>query len=194
MKRAIGSQQPKPKLNNKNKGKSKHKSKEKKFNPLEYLNCLIDDMHDHRFNTVRKRGPLTAKRELSSALAYATPVTDHTINSSKVRSRSSYSQYRKKSVPLKDVLRVDVGNVITEEDDVIQFTEASPQLTPHSNNPHDQLLPYPTIRNRAAAARKIQRAWRNYQTLKVVRKYYEYYKNMMRRDTELQEAEFKPSN
>jgi hypothetical protein len=42
MKRAIGSQQPKPKSNNKNKGKSKHKSKEKKFNPLEYLNALID--------------------------------------------------------------------------------------------------------------------------------------------------------
>jgi hypothetical protein len=145
-------------------------------------------MKDYRFDANRKRGPLTAKRELSSALAYATPVTDHTINSSKVRSRSSYSQYRKKSVPLKDVLRVNVGNAITEENDVIQFTEASTELSPPPNESLYSVIQYPTIRTRAAAARKIQRAWRNYQTLKVVKKYYEYYKNMLRRETEVRET------
>lgn len=186
MKRATGSQQPKHKSQNKNKNKSKNKSKDKKFNPFEYLNALIEQIHEHRIDTARRK-TVTAKRELSSALAYATPITDHTIASSKVRSKSSYSQYRKKSVPMKEVLRIDVGNIITEEDDVIHFTQTSTLITPHPNDVHYR-FPYPTIRSRAAAARKIQRAWRNYLTLKVVRKYYEYYKNVMRKDTELREA------
>lgn len=39
------------------------------------------------------------------------------------------------------------------------------------------------------AARKIQRAWRKYQTLKVVRKYYIYYKNLLQQETEIREKE-----
>jgi len=79
-------------------------------------------MHDHRFDTVKKRTPSQAKRDMKSALDYKTPPTDRTASCSKVRSKSSYSQYRKKSVAMKDLLRVDIGNAITEEDNIIRFT------------------------------------------------------------------------
>lgn len=41
MKRAVNVPQPKPKTT-KNKAKQHSKSKDKKFNPLEYLNSLIE--------------------------------------------------------------------------------------------------------------------------------------------------------
>jgi hypothetical protein len=75
MKRAVNTPNPKPKNTHKNKTKLHSKSKDKKFNPLEYLNSLIDEIHDHRFDTVRKRPPSTHRLERSSALAYTTPIT-----------------------------------------------------------------------------------------------------------------------
>ena len=54
-------------------------------------------------------------------MGHITPHTERTAASSKVRSKSSYSQFRKKSVMLKDVLKIDL-NAVTE-DDYIQFTE-----------------------------------------------------------------------
>ena len=39
--------------------------------------------------------------------------------------------------------------------------------------------------SRGAAARKIQRAWRNFQTLKVVRKYYEYYRGALKKQEQV---------
>lgn len=123
MKRGVNILTPKQKNNNKNKHKVKSSTKEKKFNPLEYLNSLIEDIHDNRFDTVRKRVNSTSRQERSSALAYATPITERTASSSKVRSRSSYSQYRKKSIPLRNAFRIDLKNVITEEDNNIHFTE-----------------------------------------------------------------------
>lgn len=114
MKRALHTPIPKSKHTPKNKPKTHSKSKDKKFNPLEYLNSLIDEIHDHRYDTVRKRPPSSHRLERSSALAYTTPITDRTASSSKVRSKSSYSQYRKRSLPLRDILRVDVEQAITE--------------------------------------------------------------------------------
>lgn len=189
MKRALNTPHPKPKNIHKNKCKVHSKSKDKKFNPLEYLNSLIDEIHDHRFDTVRKRPPSSHRLERSSALAYTTPITERTASSSKVRSKSSYSQYRKRSMPLRDILRVDLDNAITEEDNYIHFTEATVQSG--SELPlalPSQLQPRITP---AIAARRIQRAWRKFQTLKVVRKYYIHYKNVMRKEREEREQEAK---
>ena len=77
----------------KGKKKSKSKSKDKKFNPVEYLNALIDLQHT-TFSTTRKK--TAATRDISSALTIATPALDKTISSTKIRSKSSFSQYRKK--------------------------------------------------------------------------------------------------
>jgi hypothetical protein len=81
---------------------------------------------------------------------------------------------------MRDILRVDLDNAITEDDNIIHFTEEtvkSIELTqPHLPlHPHHFLTP-------SAAARRIQRAWRKYQTLKVVRKYYVYYKNIIKKE------------
>lgn len=122
MKRTLNTPNPKPRTTHKNKSKLHSKSKDKKFNPLEYLNSLIDELHDHRYDTVRKKAPSIHRLERSSALAYTTPITERTMNSSKVRSKSSYSQYRKRSMPLRDILRVDIDHAITEEDNFIHFT------------------------------------------------------------------------
>lgn len=183
MKRGVTPTNLKPRTSNKNKTKLHSKSRDKKFNPLEYLNSLIDEIHDHRYDTVRKRPPSTHRLERSSALAYTTPITERTVSSSKVRSKSSYSQYRKRSVPLRDILRVDIDHAITEEDNIIHFTEETIQsgseLVPASPSfVHPRLTP-------AAAARRIQRAWRKFQTLKVVSKYY---KNAIKREQELKEG------
>lgn len=43
------------------------------------------------------------------------------------------------------------------------------------------------VLTKSAAARKIQRAWRNYQTLKVVRKYFEFYQDIIKRQRRLKE-------
>jgi len=79
-------------------------------------------MHDHRFDTARKQTSSHTKKERKSALDYKTSVTDRTASCSKVRSKSSYSQYRKKSVAMRDIFRVDIDNAITEEDNIIRFT------------------------------------------------------------------------
>lgn len=97
-----------------------------------------------------------------------------------MRSKSSYSQYRKRSVALRDILRVDIDGAITEEDNFINFTEE----TVHSYNDAPASLPPLPKLTPAAAARRIQRAWRRFQTLKVVRKYYVLYKNSVRRERE----------
>lgn len=97
-----------------------------------------------------------------------------------MRSKSSYSQYRKRSVALRDVLRVDIDGAITEEDNFIHFTEETVHFY---NDAPASLPPLPKL-TPAAAARRIQRAWRRFQTLKVVRKYYVLYKNSVRRERE----------
>jgi hypothetical protein len=92
-------------------------------------------------------------------------------------------------VPMRDILRVDLDNVITEEDNIIHFTEETVQsICETSQSPPSQLHPFLTP---TAAARRIQRAWRKYQTLKVVRKYYIYYKNVMKKEKEEREQETK---
>jgi len=57
MKRPCTAAAPKSKNPNKNKNKVHSKACGKKFNPLEYLNSHIDEIHEHRFDTVRKRPP-----------------------------------------------------------------------------------------------------------------------------------------
>lgn len=54
----------------KSKKKSKSKSKEKRFNPVDYLNALID-LQNTTFSTNKKKG--LPKRDISSALTIATP-------------------------------------------------------------------------------------------------------------------------
>jgi hypothetical protein len=44
----------------KSKSKSKSKGKDRKFDPLDYLNSLIDELHDHR--TARKKSGPSVKR------------------------------------------------------------------------------------------------------------------------------------
>jgi hypothetical protein len=58
---------------NKAQTKSKGKVRDKKFNPLEYLNSLIDEIHDNKCETIRKKSGCN-KRDLNSALAF-TPIT-----------------------------------------------------------------------------------------------------------------------
>lgn len=81
--------------NNKKKSKSKSKSKEKskKFSPQDFLEALID-LQNTRCSTNKKKRNTT--RDISSALTVATPALEKTISASKIRSRSSFSQYRKK--------------------------------------------------------------------------------------------------
>lgn len=94
-----------------------------------------------------------------------------------MRSKSSYSQYRKKSVTIRDPLRANL-NLLTEEDN-IQFTESTIK---ENDDEVTRLEPICVVTlSRAAAARKIQRAWRNYQTSKVVRKYFDIYSGLMKR-------------
>ena len=82
------------KQNNKEGTKSKSKSKfNKKIAPSQYLQALID-LQNTNCSTNRK-GKNT-KRDLSSALTVATPALEKTISSSKIRSKSSFSQYKKK--------------------------------------------------------------------------------------------------
>lgn len=77
------------------------------------------------------------------------------------------------------MLKIDLNSVT--EDDNIQFTENTIKDTEYPSVEKIE----PVRINRNVAARKIQRAWRNYQTLKVVRKYYEYYQELFRREVEL---------
>jgi hypothetical protein len=89
---------------------------------------------------------------------------------------------------MRDILKLDLDNVITEDDNIIHFTEETvksielPQ--PQTLQPYHFLTP-------SAAARRIQRAWRKYQTLKVVRKYYIYYKNIVKKEREDREHQLK---
>jgi hypothetical protein len=95
-----------------------------------------------------------------------------------MRSSSAYSQYRRKSVNLKEQLRLELGNLVSEED-VVRFTE----LTARGREEEVgvQAVRVPPL-GRAAAARKIQRAWRRWQTLKVVRGYYEKYCGLVKQE------------
>ena len=95
----------------KTKKKSKSKSKEKKFNPVEYLHALID-LQNTNFSTNKKKGATT--RDISSALTIATPILEKTISSGKIRSKSSFSQYRKKNNGLKEAMKINLNEVITE--------------------------------------------------------------------------------
>lgn len=80
---------------NKDTTKSKSKSKyKKKIGPSQYLQALID-LQNTNCSTNRKRK--NAKRDISSALTVATPALEKTISSSKIRSKSSFSQYKKKA-------------------------------------------------------------------------------------------------
>lgn len=143
------------------KAKSKRKRRPSKaFNPLEYLNSIIEELHDKGLengSTHRKRPPST-KRDLSSALTLATPALEKTISSSKVRSKSSHSNFRKKpncgsnpnphqtphnpsksksrgSLPSKGLLNnINFANMLSEEDSnsLIKFTEVTVQSVIHS--------------------------------------------------------------
>ena len=55
----------------KSKSKSKSKKKVKKFNPISYLNTLIDLQNTVYFSNKKKQN---TKRNLSSALTVATPI------------------------------------------------------------------------------------------------------------------------
>lgn len=78
------------------KSRSKHKKKQKssKFNPINYLNGLID-LQNNNYNISKNK--IVVKRDITSALTIATPILETTQPSTKVRSKSSYSQHRKKS-------------------------------------------------------------------------------------------------
>ena len=71
---------------------------------------------------------------------------------------------------MKEVLKVDLDNAITDEDNIIHFTEQTVEdvceVMP------TEVVGVRTVMAPAAAARKIQRAWRKYMTLKVLKKYY----------------------
>lgn len=67
------------------------------------------------------------KRDLSSALTLATPILEKTISSTKIRSKSSISQMRRKTIYLREVLKMDLENFITDEDNIINFTEITVQ-------------------------------------------------------------------
>lgn len=113
MKRGTVVSAAKPVLLRKGKLKGKQKPKDKRFNPLDYLNSLIEVAHDHRQETVRKRGHSVTKRELNSAQGHTTPHSERTISSSKLRCKSAYSQYRKRSVNIKDPLFLDLKGLVT---------------------------------------------------------------------------------
>ena len=85
---------------------------------------------------------------------------------------------------LKDVLKIDL-NAVTE-DDYIQFTENTVKESQIYVSP-ERVEPF--LMSKTTAAIKIQRAWRNFQTLKVVKKYYEYYRGVMRKETYLKDLE-----
>ncbi len=85
-------------------------------------------------------------------------------------------------MPLRDILRVDLDQAITEEDNYIHFTEQTVQSG--SELPLPPLSQIPPPLSPAIAARRIQRAWRRFQTLKVVRKYYMQYKSIVKKERE----------
>ena len=107
-----------PKSRSKSGSGSRSKSKKKKpFDPIKYLNAVIDLPVLAPAKRKKQRG-----RDISSAITVATPVLSQNVSSVKLRSRSSYSQYRKKdSVVMKDLLNVNLFDIITEED-LIKFT------------------------------------------------------------------------
>ena len=85
---------------------------------------------------------------------------------------------------LKDALKIDL-NAVTEDDN-IQFTENTVRESEIiMGGERVELIGI----NRTTAARKIQRAWRNYQTLKVVRKYYDYYRGLFSKEKQRKEKE-----
>ena len=61
------------KSRSKSKNKSKSKDKKNKFNPLEYLHSIIEEMHENSYETTKKRS-INTKRDLSNALTLATPL------------------------------------------------------------------------------------------------------------------------
>lgn len=73
-----------------------HKSKEKKkFDPLDYLNALTSLQNTFSYSTSRKK--THTNRDISSAMTIATPALEKTLSATKMRCKSSHSQYRKKS-------------------------------------------------------------------------------------------------
>lgn len=110
------------KTNNRKKSKSKSKSKEKtkRFTPQDFLQALIDLQNTNCSTNKKKRN---TTRDISSALTIATPALQKTISSTKIRSKSSFSQYRRKATGSnKQPLALDLCAIITEEDNV-QYTE-----------------------------------------------------------------------
>ena len=93
------------------KSKSKSKKKQKKFNPIEYLNTLIDMQNTVEFSNKKKTKP---KRNISSALTVATPHIENTLSSAKIRSKSSQGYYRKKHhISIKEAMTINLDNIIT---------------------------------------------------------------------------------
>lgn len=75
-----------------------------------------------------------------------------------------------------------------EEESLIHFTEETAQS---HQSPERKELPALVRKGglgENAAARRIQRAWRNYQTRKVVSKYYMYYKHHMKMQNQVGHA------
>lgn len=158
-----------PKKTN-NKSRSKSKSKEKKFNAREYLEALMD-LQNTNYSTNRKKK--CTKRDISSALTIATPALEKTTSASKIRSRSSLSNYRKKfSSTARGPINLNLEAVITEEENV-QYTEKTARSN-YAEKENDPPVPKMKIfqLNKNICAIKIQRAWRNYQTYKMIHKIY----------------------
>ena len=69
---------------------------------------------------------------------------------------------------MKDILKIELKDAITEEDNIINFTEE----TVYNDMQDSKILkPGKLILSRVLAAKKIQRAWRRYKTLKMLKKY-----------------------
>ena len=150
------------------KSKSKSKSKEKKFNPKDYLEALMD-LQNTNCSTNKKRR--STKRDISSALTIATPVLEKTISASKIRSRSSFSQYRKKfASTAREPININLEAVITEEDN-IQYTEKTARSNRQEEEEAPRIQSFVKV-NKNICAIKIQRAWRNYQTYKMIQRNY----------------------
>ncbi len=138
------------------------------------MEALIDLQNTNCSTNKKKRN---TTRDISSALTVATPVLEKTISASKIRSKSSFSQYRKKcNGTLKEPMTINLCAIITEEDNV-QYTEktarSSHQDRENQKNELNSMIENSNKRkNENSCAIKIQRAWRNYQTYKMVHQIY----------------------
>lgn len=70
-------------------------------------------------------------------------------------------------------MNVGIEHLISDDDNIINFTQVTQEScdSPSIEQSPAEIKICP-LKNKDMAARKIQRAWRNHQTLKMVRKYY----------------------